>query len=144
MTTSAMNAHGTLLKLGDGAMSEAFTTIAEVLDINGPNLARGSLDATSHSSGGWKEKVAGIKDGGQVTFDINWVPGNATHANSTGLLSFFDDGEAHNFQLVENDASTLTWSFAAICTGFTTTKPVDGIRKGSITLDITGAVTYPV
>ena len=144
MTTSAMNAHGTLLKLGDGGGSEVFTTIAEVLDISGPGLARGVLDATSHSSGGWKEKIAGIKDGGQVSFDINWVPNNATHGSSTGLISFFEADVARNFKLVENTAPPLTWSFSALVVNFNSAKPVDGVRKGSITLEITGSVTYPV
>ena len=144
MPTAAQNAHGTLLKLGDGGGSEVFTTIAEVKDISGPQLTRNELEATSHSSGGWDEYVAGIKRGGQVTFDVNWVPNNATHDSSTGVLSKFNGGTAVNFKLVENTTSPLTWSFAAIVTNFSTNKPVDGIRGGSITLRITGAVTYPV
>lgn len=143
MTTAAMNSHGTLLKLGDGAGSEVFTTIAEVKDISGPQLSRASHDATSHSSSGWKEKVAGIKDGGTVTFSINWVPNNATHDGSTGLLAKFLSTSANNFKIVENTSSPLTWTFAGIVTAFNTSKPVDGIRGGDVTIDITGAVTGP-
>ncbi len=38
MTTGALAAYGVLLKIGNGATSETFATIAEVRDIEGPEL----------------------------------------------------------------------------------------------------------
>ncbi|KKK53886.1 hypothetical protein LCGC14_3090310, partial [marine sediment metagenome] len=34
--SNAISSFGTLLKVGDGAGTEVFTTIAEVMDIDGP------------------------------------------------------------------------------------------------------------
>ena len=72
---------GTLLQRGDGAApTEAFTTIGEVLNIGGPSLAQEVVDVTSHSSpGAFRQKVGGLLDAGEISFDINFGPTEPTH-----------------------------------------------------------------
>ncbi len=142
MVTSAEFAQGTLLKGGDGAETEVFTTIAEVLDISGPGLSMEPVDATSHDSDGWKEFIAGLKDGGDVSFDIQYIPSNATHKNASGgVLYDFDQRTLRNFQLVFPDSGSTTWTFAAFVTGFEPQAPVEDKLTASLTLKISGAPT---
>ena len=77
--TAATSGFGTLLKAGDAASPEVFTTIAEVTNIAGPTLSTEMIDVTNHSSASnFREKIASLKDGGEVTFSINYLPANAT------------------------------------------------------------------
>lgn len=141
--TSAIFAQGTLLKIGDGGSpSESFTTIAEVTDIGGPELALEIAEVTSHSSsGGWKEKIGALLDGGQVGFSINYIPTDSTHNNTAGLIKDMRTRTVRNFQLVFTDSGNTTWSFAALVVGFSPAEPIDNALTAECTLEITGAPT---
>lgn len=138
--SSALAAKGTLLKVGDGAGSETFTTIAEVLSIGGPSISQEALDVTNHSStSGWKEYVGGLNDGGEVTFEVNYLPTNATHNATAGVLNDLENRTLRNFQLVF--PGSTTWSFAALVTKFEPSAPVDGVLRASISLKLSGVPT---
>lgn len=137
-----ISAFGTLLKIGDGATPENFTTIAEVTNISGPSLSLEPIEITSHSSpGGWKEFIGGLLDAGEVTFDINYEPTEATHNATTGLIADMVDRTLRNFQLVFPDTGNTTWSFMALVTGFEPSEPVEDKLTASVTLKLTGQPT---
>jgi len=138
----AISAFGTLLKIGDGATPENFTTIAEVTNIGGPALSLDPIEITSHSStGGWKEFIGGLLDAGEVSFDINYEPTEATHDASTGLIADMVARTLRNFQLVFPDAGSTTWSFAALVTSFEPSEPVGDKLAAGVTLKVTGQPT---
>lgn len=140
--TDALASYATILKAGDGGSPENFATIAEVLDIGGPSLASEIADVTSHSSpNGWREKIATLLDGGEVTFDVNFIPGNATHSATTGLVADFKARTRRNYQLVFPDVAQTTWEFTAIVSAFEPSAPVDGALTASVTLTISGQPT---
>jgi predicted secreted protein len=142
MATGALFAHGTFLKIGDGATpTEVFTTISEVTDLAGPNMSLAALVATSHDSAGWAEKIGGILDAGQVTFTVNFKPTHATHSYTQGLIKDMKDRTLRNFKLVFTDSGNTTWSFAALVTAFEPAEPVDEKLSANITLDISGLPT---
>lgn len=142
MTTAAKSSFGTFLKLGDSGSSETFTTIAEVKDIKGPKLKLNTEDVTSHSStSGWVEKIGTLLEGGDISFEFNWLPGNATQSYSAGILKDMVNRTLRNFQLVVPAASTLTWTFAAYVTQFEPDLKVKGAQMGSATLEISGVPT---
>lgn len=137
MATSARSSHGTLLKIGDGAGPEVFTTIAEVLDISGPGTTLNTEDATNHDSGGWREPVATILEGGEVTFDINYYKAST----QTKLRTDQANRTKRNFQMVIPLVAPETLSFAAYVTNFEYAAPVEGIFRASVTLMVTGPIT---
>lgn len=145
MASEGMRAHGTLLKVSDmDATSPTFTTVAEVTNISGPSLSRETFDLTSHSStGGYREFGIGLIDAGEVTLDINYVPSNATHDNSTGLLSLISQSsnDSTDFELVFPDTDETTWSFSGFVTAFSPTAPVGDLLGASVTVKVTGAPT---
>lgn len=143
--TSAIDSFGTLLKIGDGGATESFTTIAEVKDITGPGLEQAANEVTSHgSTNGWREFIGGLKDGGEVTFEVNFVPTGATHDETTGLIAELTGGTVTNYQVVWPDSGSTTWQFAALCTAFEPGAPVDGVLMASVTLKISGEPTITV
>lgn len=138
----AISAFGTLLQIGDGGSPENFTTIAEVANISGPGLSLDAIDVTHHSStGGWREFVGGLLDGGVVSLDINYDPTDGTHDASTGLIADMVARTVRNFQLVFPDTANTTWSFSALVTGFEPSEPVDNKLAASVTLKISGQPT---
>jgi predicted secreted protein len=142
MASIAVSARGTLLKIGDGAATEAFTSIAEVTNISGPSLSLDTIEVTSHdTSSGWREYIGGLLDAGEVSFDINFVPTNATHSFTSGLIKDLKNRTLRNFKLVFPDTSNTTWAFAALVTAFDCSEAIDDVIKGSITLKLSGQPT---
>lgn len=142
MSTGAIAAYGTLLKIGDGGSSETFTTIAEVRDISGPSLSADVKDVTSHDSeDGWDESITTILRGGEVSFALNFIPTETTHSYTSGLLEDYANRTRRNFQLVFSDTGSTTWNFAALVTGFEPTAGVADELTADVTLKITGKPT---
>ena len=140
--TNAIAGYGTLLQAGDGAATEVFATIAEVKDISGPGLEMTQEEATSHdSTNGWREFVSTLADGGEVSFEVNFIPTDGTQDASTGLIADFEARTLRNFQLVFPDTGSTTWGFAANVSGFEPAEPVDGLLTASVTLKISGEPT---
>ena len=139
--TDAVSGFGTLLQLGDGADPEVFTTIAEVKDITGPGLEADTIEVTNHSSpGAWREYIAGLLDAGEVTFDVNYLPGDATHDATTGLQANLLARSVDSYRLTWPTADTVT--FPAFVTGFETGAPVDDALSASVTLKVAGEPTF--
>jgi predicted secreted protein len=134
---------GTLFQIGDGGSPETFTTVAGVQDISGPGFETETIDVTAHDSpGAFEELVAGIKRSGDITFDLVYDPAHATHDDTDGLFSFWQDREVHNYKVVFTDAGPTTMSFAGICTGFEFSMPVSGALAASCTIKPTGEPTF--
>ena len=140
--SNAISSFGTLLKIGDGAGTETFTTIAEVLDIDGPTLTQDTVEVTSQTATArHKEYIVTLKDGGEVTFDVNYVTTDGTHNPTTGLIKDYKDGTLRNFQIIFSDSGTTTWTIPAFVVSFGTTMPVNGALGAAITLKVSGEPT---
>jgi len=142
MTSSAFWGFGALLQYGNGATPEVFTSIAEATAIKPPALSRDSMEMTNHSStNAWREFLPGLRDGGEVTYEGNWLPTNATQNGTTGVLESFNDNENHNWKFVL-PGSILTISFTGHVTAFEGESPMDNVGKLSLTIKISGEVTF--
>jgi hypothetical protein len=141
--TSAQGGFGTLLKVGDGGTPETFTTIAEVLDLDGPEIMQDTEEVTNQSSpDGHKERIpTGINDTGPITFQVNWIVQGATHNATTGVAAMARDGQTHNFQLVWPDAAHTTWSGPGVVKSFKPGAPVNGVLRGDVTIEPSGKWT---
>lgn len=141
MATAAKSAFGTLLKLGNGATSETFATIAEVKDIKFA-FKLDTEDVTSHSStAGWVERIGTLLDGDKIKFEANWIPGDATQSYSMGILKDMVNRTLRHFQLVIPAASSVTWTISAYVTNFGGELPVKGAQKLDLELTVSGQPT---
>ena len=140
--SNAWWAYGSTFKLGDGATSESFTAVAEVLDISGPDMTRDSIQITNQDSDdGSREYLPGWRDGGTVSFDANWLPSNATQDGSTGLLSHYEDDDNHNYQIVTPTAVGKTISFAGHVVGMPPSLPFQEQAKINFSIKLSGKPT---
>ena len=137
--TAATLGYGTLLKMGDGASPEVFTTIGEVGDFEDSDDTE-LVEATNHDSlGSRREYIAGLIDGAEIQFPVNYIPDHATHDRSTGLRSKLRT--TVNFRLEEpgNDEGI---EFAAVVMGITRAFPVADKMTMTVTLKKTGSPSY--
>ncbi len=141
--TDAISSFGTFLKKGDGASpTEAFATIAEVGDIDGPDMSLDTEDVTNHdSTNGWSEHIGTILNGGEVGFSLNFIPTEPTQGGTTGLQADMRSRTLRNFQLVYPDPGGSGYEFKALVTGFKPKAPVKGKLSADVKLKISGPVT---
>lgn len=136
MSDQALPAQGLKLKRGTGS-PVTYTAIPEINSFQGPGGAAQSIDVSDLDSSA-VEKIMGLADEGQLTFEINYLPANAVHAN---LRSDRANRTVTPFQIVFPDDSPATaWTFNAYVTGFAVSGGVNAPVKASVTLEISGSV----
>lgn len=119
--------------------AEAFTAIAEIDGVTFSGRTQ-DLAETTHvlSPGGFKEYVATLRDSGDVSFNMNYLPSNASQQI---FESDFIAGAFRNYRVVWTDAAASTDAFVAILTQFNPSGMVGDKLTASATLKITGPVT---
>lgn len=101
--SEATSAQGTYFSTGDGASPEVFTELAEVVNIGGPNETADEIDVTHlRSTGGYREFIQSFKDGGELSLELNFVPGNATQQ---AMDADFASGATKNRKITYPDGS---------------------------------------
>lgn len=138
MTTPAISAQGTLLKIGNGASPEVFTTISGVGNLAGPTGSRELIDVTALDSTG-REYLVGIPDYGDITFTLFYAPSNTQHA---ALFTAFQlaGQTATNFTITFTDSPATVYTFAALVQGFPHNFSTNAAVEVNLSLKLTGAI----
>lgn len=140
MSSIAKIANGTLLKVGDGASSEAFTTVPEVMRLSGPAIRFDLLDVTSHDTVGFfREFIPGLADGEKIGASINWRPANTVHKN---LRIDSYARTLRNFKIVFPDTSDNTVLSATYIENISPKADIGTPMLADISLKITGAPVW--
>lgn len=72
-------AYGSKLEVENAPGSGVYTEIAEIKSVSKPNVQVADVDVTHMSSPGLaEEQIPGLTNFGEISFDLNWVPGSAT------------------------------------------------------------------
>jgi predicted secreted protein len=134
---AGLDAFGISLQRGDGTTpGEVFTALANVTSVSGPEIEREAYDVTAHDSpDGWREFIGGLKDGGEVSIEVNYDP--RVHDD---LVADFDDPDPRNYKLVF-PKNYGTWELSLLLTGFSQEAPVDGQLAAEMTFKVSGKPT---
>lgn len=131
--TQAISGYNTRIKMNG-------VEVAEVSTVAGPGLTRETIDASHmQSPEQWREFIKGMKDAGELSFDVNMIPGNASQFAI--LSDFYDDTSTAQWELIFPNAASTTWSFRGILTTFEPTNAIDEKLSASITIKLTGKPT---
>lgn len=136
-TTALKGREVRLLRGNGGTPTEAFTEVAEVLSIDGPNLSQEAVKIGIDANGA-NMYFGGALEGGEVNLELNFVPNDANQNASAGLLKDWKDGVLRNFKIEFPDQATTTWSFTALVTKFTPGASQEKQVTASVTLKISG------
>jgi Lambda phage tail tube protein, TTP len=149
--SGAIPGPGFLLQVDDGTSTGPgtghFTTVAEAKEIHALPLSVDIQDVTNQSSpGGYEEVVPTIRRSGETTFDVNFLPYDATHDSVTGLQYLLNNKIRRAFQLIiPNQAGGATMPrWTAFVTGFDITAPVAGVLGAAVKMKVTGQPTWSV
>lgn len=140
MATIAKLSNGSLLKVGDGAGPEVFTTIPEVMRLSGPAVRFDLLDVSSHDTVGlFREFIPGFSDGDAINSDINWRPGNAIH-KAVRIDAYA--ATRRNFKIVYPDTADNTVTVGAFVEDYTPNADVGRPMTASLRMKVTGAPVW--
>lgn len=147
----AIPAFGTKIQVLSAASPEAFTTIAGVGDITGPNTSVAEVETTSHSTGiAHRTFMPTLIDDGDIAFPCFFNPSDPTHSlySPYGLENLFQNRAVTEFQLINTDPAHRTRKFRGFVKQLGETYPVQGvctrqttIRITSVPTDVSAAVT---
>lgn len=131
-------AFGTLLKMGSTP-----TTVVNVTNISGPGMSTETIDVTAHdSSSAYREIVASFISAGEVTVDFNFDPSQTTHKDASGgIIDVWKNRTLEDWNILFPDG-TINADFDAYITAIDLDMPHDDKLGGSMTLSISGAVTW--
>lgn len=141
MATQAKIGFGSLFEIQDLEQSpDGWVKVAEVTNITPPNFSRDAVDAThTESEEGWREFIPGLKDGGEVTVEMNFIPGAA----STDRIFELFSRDVGDFRISFPDGSPSTvWQFKAFITGFEPEAPLDDKMSATATFKLTGKPAF--
>lgn len=116
-----------------------FTNVAELRNFTPPPLNRNPLETTTHNEAddSW---IVGIRRKGDMQANINYVPTNATHSASAGLLKDWQDGVRKIYQITFPDG--YKWLFSGFVSSFAPTAPVDDVLTADVTWRPTGTTLF--
>ena len=112
------SAFGTSLSIDAGA-----TTIANLTNIGGLNVSVDTIDVSDHDSADdYKEYVAGMLDGGEVS-----IAGNVSTAAAANILKTAMETRATSSCIITYPTTpAITWTFTGLVTGLEMEAPHDG------------------
>lgn len=121
------------------ALSWDSVVIGQVRDISGPAMVEEAVDVTTRESSD-REYKPGLRDGGELTFDVIYDPDLATHNTLQNSLL---NGTVGVAELQTADVANLYdgFRFLAMVSAMTPEMPLDGALGANITLR---AVSQPV
>jgi predicted secreted protein len=137
MPSPATPTRGTTLSIGDGAEPEVFLHVGRVFSVGEVKPTMETIDVTDHDSpAGYREHIAGLRDGGNVEVQYRFVGGEAGQA---ALQAAHNDGQVRKYRITFPEAVGKRGSLAALVTASGTSEaPVEGVLNGTATLKISG------
>lgn len=137
MVTS-VKTQGMTVGRGDGASPETYSDILGITSVQGPDGSAAEIDITALESTG-KEFNMGLKDEGSVSLEIIFNPDDSEH---TGLRTDRDNATLRSFRITFTNSPATTATFNAYVTNYSVSGQIDEVVRLSVTLRISGSVTW--
>lgn len=132
----ALRSEGTVLSRGDGETPEVFSPLGTVRSITGMGGGSPTVIDVSHLGSAFREKLLGLRDEGQLTFELQWDGEDETFR---AIWADRAAGTLRNWQIELPDDTVFTFS-AYVMTAELSAE-TDAAITVSVTLEISGAAT---
>ena len=138
MSTDADIGYSTLFAVGGDSSPLAYTNLAEVTNVTPPSISRDAVDASHmQSPNAWREFISGMKDGGEVSLELNFVPGGPA---VTTIVALFAIKQSMPCKITFPNGEM--WTFDGIVTGFEPEAPLDDKMVATVTFKVTGQPNF--
>lgn len=139
MSNNALDTQGTLLYIEDIGSPNNRATVSERVSIGGPNETRPKRDVSDLDSLR-REYKGGLRDSGEMSLELFYIPSNAVHIRLRGAFNENDSTlRARQWELVFTDGTT--WRFQGEVTGWSQSFAVDSDVKATLTIVPSGDIT---
>lgn len=136
--TQAAIGYGTILRVATPEAPAVFLELGEITAVTPPPMSRDTVDATHmQSPEKWREFIAGLKDGGEISMDLNFIPASETDVR---LREAQTEDKPSPVEIEFPNGSV--WSFKAFCTGYEPDVPLDDKMTATCTWKVTGKPTF--
>lgn len=127
---------GTVFKVGTGSDVK---TVGSLTSISGIEVSADTIDVSSmDNSTGYREKVAGLKDPGEVSLSGFY---DGSDSGQAELYTLLNSGDPSAFSIVFPTTIGKTWSFNGVVTGFSTSADMDNAITFECTIAVSGKPT---
>lgn len=139
--SNAMLGYGSVFQVQTESSPDNYVDMAEVNSITPPSFSLDQVDVTHMASPNRnREFISGLNDPGECSFDMNFIPGNASDDRIFELLSLpTGTSRARNCRV--SFPNGVTWSFSAELTGYEPTVPVDDKMVATVTFKVSGSIS---
>ena len=119
------------------ANTSTWEALAEINSISGPTKTRDFIDVTSlDSTGGYREFIAGFRDGGTVTLNMNF-----TRSTYDKMNDDFENNDAQNYEIILPDDDVTSFEFSGLVTELPLEITTDDKVTANVTIKVNGQVT---
>lgn len=137
----AMLGYGSVFQIQTENSPDVFVDMAEVSSITPPSATLDQVDVTHMTSPGRnREFISGLNDPGEVSFDMNFVPGSTSDDRLFELLNI-PIGLTRQRLCRISFPNGVTWTFSAELTGYEPTVPVDDKMSATVTFKVSGSIS---
>jgi predicted secreted protein len=136
--SKAVSGVGTIFRKWDPLLVPAnkWVNIAEISNIDGPSKSRDTIDVTSlDSTGGYREFIAGFRDGGTVALSMNF-----TRATYEIMNDDYESDVIVNYEVILPDPEHTTVEFQGLVTEVGLGVPMDDKIASDVTIKVSGRV----
>lgn len=136
---------GAQLQKGDGASPQNFVAMLGIKSLTPPGISRETAETTDMNTDGWKTFIGALKDGGEVSFEANFLPNEPTQGQAAGgFLAEFDKSSCDSLSTWRMVAPPcdgepdVYWEFDGIVTGADGEWPLDDVMTFDGTIKVSG------
>lgn len=135
MPTGARIGYGNALALStDGS---TWVTLAEVRNFNPPSANIELIDATNMDSPNrWREDVSGLVEGGDMSVEMNFIPGSTTDQTIRAMI----DAAAAIYCRITYTESVV-WTFLGRIRSYEISSPTDDIMTATLVIKQSASLT---
>jgi Lambda phage tail tube protein, TTP len=139
--SNALLGYGSEFAIVSDASPDLYVPISEILSITPPSAVLDQIDVTHMTSPNRRrEFISGLIDGGECSFEMNWIPGSTSDDRLFELLNL-GVGISRRRSCRISYPNGVTDTFDAELTGYEPAVPFDDKMTATITFKVTGDVT---
>jgi len=139
--SNAILGYGSVFEIVSDSSPDAYVPMAEVKSITPPSADVDQVEVTHmQSPGRYREFISGLIDGGEVSFEMNFIPGSPSDARIFELLNL-PAGVSRRRACRISFPTGRTWFFDAEITGYEPDVPFDDAMTATVTLKVSGPVS---
>ena len=139
--SAAMLGYGSTFEIVSDSSPDLYVAMSEVKSITPPSADVDQVEVTHMlSPNRYREFISGLIDGGEVSFEMNFIPGNASDQRIFELLNL-PVGATRRRACRISYPNGRTWSFDAEVTAYEPDVPFDDAMTTAVTFKVSGPVT---